>query len=125
MVSTLCGSKPGWTLRSSQRLRIMSPAPMSSTKQSATSQTTRRRRVRAANTQSESAHAEQNERRGPHIANQLVTQRHDDGAAACSMFGIRLFRARREGAQLGLRLWHVRAFLQPSDDAVVVIGANG
>ena len=41
-----CGSKPASTLRSASRLRSMTPAPISSTTDSATSQTISRRRVR-------------------------------------------------------------------------------
>src|SRR5882724_113006 len=45
MVSTLEESKPGLTLRSSNNVRTMSPAPTSRTSESATSETTRRLRV--------------------------------------------------------------------------------
>ena len=46
IVSTLCGSKPASTLRRASRLRSITAAPISSTTESATSQTISRRRVR-------------------------------------------------------------------------------
>jgi hypothetical protein len=46
MVSTLAGLKPGSVPRSAHRLRIMSPAPTKSTRDSATSETTSALRVR-------------------------------------------------------------------------------